>query len=76
MNARQRHAVNVLILSLSSRLPCTTLQLLRGSGCIINDIIDMNLDKKVARTATRPLASGELKPFDVRELSYTHISMR
>ena len=32
--------------------------LMRGAGCIINDIWDRDLDKKVARTASRPLASG------------------
>ena len=32
--------------------------LMRGAGCIINDIWDRNLDKQVARTAIRPLASG------------------
>ena len=34
--------------------------LLRGSGCIINDMWDRNLDKQVERTKMRPLASGEL----------------
>ena len=32
----------------------------RSLGCIVNDILDRNLDAKVARTRTRPLASGEL----------------
>jgi 4-hydroxybenzoate polyprenyltransferase len=32
--------------------------LTRGAGCIINDLIDQNLDKKVERTKNRPLASG------------------
>lgn len=34
--------------------------LMRSSGCIINDIFDRKFDAKVARTKTRPLASGEL----------------
>ncbi len=34
--------------------------LMRGAGCTINDIVDRDFDKKVARTATRPLASGAL----------------
>ena len=34
--------------------------LMRSAGCIINDIIDMNIDKKIYRTKSRPLASGEL----------------
>jgi 4-hydroxybenzoate polyprenyltransferase len=33
---------------------------MRGAGCTINDIIDRDIDAKVARTATRPLASGRL----------------
>ncbi len=35
--------------------------LMRSAGCIINDIIDMNIDKKIYRTKSRPLASGELR---------------
>jgi len=31
---------------------------MRGAGCVYNDIIDRDLDRKVARTASRPLASG------------------
>jgi 4-hydroxybenzoate polyprenyltransferase len=33
---------------------------MRGAGCVYNDIVDRDLDCKVARTATRPLASGKL----------------
>jgi 4-hydroxybenzoate polyprenyltransferase len=33
---------------------------MRGAGCTVNDIIDRDIDAKVARTATRPLASGRL----------------
>ncbi len=33
---------------------------MRAAGCIINDIADIDLDKHVARTTQRPLASGEL----------------
>lgn len=32
----------------------------RSLGCIINDIFDRKLDKHVARTKNRPLASGDL----------------
>ena len=32
----------------------------RGAGCIINDLFDRNLDKKVARTKNRPIASGAI----------------
>ena len=33
---------------------------MRGAGCVWNDIADRELDRKVARTASRPLASGRL----------------
>ncbi len=31
---------------------------MRGAGCVYNDIIDRDLDRQVARTRNRPLASG------------------
>lgn len=31
---------------------------MRGAGCVYNDIMDRDLDRQVARTASRPLASG------------------
>jgi len=34
--------------------------LMRGAGCIINDIVDRDIDKQVERTRNRPLATGEL----------------
>ena len=33
---------------------------MRSAGCIINDIVDRNLDKKTARTKDRPLANEQL----------------
>lgn len=33
---------------------------MRGAGCVYNDIVDRDLDRKVARTAARPLASGRI----------------
>ncbi|HWA48172.1 MAG TPA: 4-hydroxybenzoate octaprenyltransferase, partial [Dongiaceae bacterium] len=33
---------------------------MRGAGCTVNDMVDRDIDAKVARTATRPLASGHL----------------
>lgn len=33
---------------------------MRGAGCVYNDILDRNLDAQVARTAARPLASGQV----------------
>ena len=35
--------------------------LMRGAGCTINDIFDRDIDAKVARTARRPLPSGEIR---------------
>ena len=32
--------------------------LMRSAGCIVNDIVDKNIDSKVQRTKGRPLASG------------------
>lgn len=37
--------------------------LTRAAGCILNDLTDRRLDAQVARTQTRPLASGALKPW-------------
>lgn len=36
--------------------------LLRGAGCTINDLWDRDLDSKVERTRSRPLAAGEVTP--------------
>jgi len=34
--------------------------LMRSAGCIVNDIVDKDFDKKVSRTKKRPLASGKI----------------
>jgi 4-hydroxybenzoate polyprenyltransferase len=34
--------------------------LMRSAGCIINDILDKEFDKKVLRTKNRPIASGQI----------------
>ena len=34
--------------------------LMRSAGCIFNDIVDRNFDKKVERTKNRPIASGKI----------------
>ncbi len=34
--------------------------LMRSAGCIVNDIVDKNFDKKVERTKKRPIASGKI----------------
>ncbi|MES2698162.1 MAG: 4-hydroxybenzoate octaprenyltransferase [Pseudomonadota bacterium] len=33
---------------------------MRGAGCVYNDIVDADLDRQVARTAARPVASGRV----------------
>ena len=35
---------------------------MRSAGCVVNDLWDRDIDRKVARTAGRPLASGVLRP--------------
>ncbi|CAH1267988.1 COQ2 [Branchiostoma lanceolatum] len=34
--------------------------IMRGAGCTINDLWDRDIDKKVARTRSRPIASGKI----------------
>ena len=34
--------------------------LMRSAGCIVNDIVDEKIDRKVKRTKSRPIASGKL----------------
>ncbi len=38
--------------------------LMRSAGCIFNDIVDRDLDKKVRRTKKRPIASGKISVFE------------
>ncbi len=33
---------------------------MRGAGCTYNDLVDRDIDAKVARTATRPIPSGQV----------------
>ncbi len=35
---------------------------MRAAGCVVNDLWDRDIDRLVARTAGRPLASGALRP--------------
>jgi 4-hydroxybenzoate polyprenyltransferase len=35
--------------------------LMRAAGCAYNDIVDRDIDAKVARTAARPIASGRIR---------------
>ena len=34
--------------------------LMRSAGCIVNDILDKEFDKKISRTKNRPIASGKI----------------
>ncbi len=34
--------------------------IMRTAGCVINDIFDRKIDKKIARTSSRPLANSEI----------------
>jgi 4-hydroxybenzoate polyprenyltransferase len=36
---------------------------MRAAGCVVNDLWDRDIDRLVARTAGRPLASGVLRPW-------------
>jgi 4-hydroxybenzoate polyprenyltransferase len=36
----------------------------RSAGCVINDYVDRKIDPHVARTADRPLATGEVAPVE------------
>ncbi|XP_067684242.1 4-hydroxybenzoate polyprenyltransferase, mitochondrial-like [Haliotis asinina] len=49
--------------------------LMRGAGCIINDMWDKDFDKMVERTKTRPLASGELSSFQALGLLGTQLCL-
>lgn len=37
--------------------------IMRGAGCILNDVADRDFDMRVARTRARPIASGEITVF-------------
>ena len=39
---------------------------MRGAGCTYNDIVDRDFDARVARTAARPLASGQVSVLDAQ----------
>lgn len=36
--------------------------IMRGAGCVINDLWDRDLDGQVERTATRPIPAGDITP--------------
>jgi 4-hydroxybenzoate polyprenyltransferase len=55
--ASQAHALPGLMLLLKFAVGAF---LMRAAGCAWNDILDRDVDAKVARTAARPIASGQI----------------
>jgi len=51
-----REAVRLIVLFAIGAL------VMRAAGCVVNDLWDRDIDRMVARTAGRPLASGMLRP--------------
>lgn len=48
---------------------------MRAAGCVINDYADRDLDPHVARTESRPLASGELNPEQALKLFFALLAV-
>jgi 4-hydroxybenzoate polyprenyltransferase len=46
----------------------TGVVIMRSAGCVLNDIIDRNVDPYVERTRTRPIASGAVSPIEALTL--------
>ena len=42
---------------------CSGAFLVRSAGCAINDYMDRDIDPRVERTRSRPLATGEMRPW-------------
>lgn len=53
-----KNNIYLLILFLSGSI------IMRGAGCVINDIFDRELDKSVVRTKDRPIASNRISVHD------------
>jgi len=51
-----REAIRLIVLFALGAL------VMRAAGCVVNDLWDRDIDRMVARTAARPLASGALRP--------------
>lgn len=49
--------------------------LMRSAGCVLNDIADQHFDPLVARTRTRPLASGKVAPLEALVVACSLISI-
>ena len=46
---------------------------MRAAGCTINDMWDKDIDKKISRTKTRPLASGEISIEPIKKTNINFI---
>nr|XP_002130409.1 4-hydroxybenzoate polyprenyltransferase, mitochondrial-like [Ciona intestinalis] len=49
--------------------------LMRGAGCVINDLWDRDLDKRVERTKNRPIASGAVSEKNAIKLLAVQLSL-
>ena len=47
--------------------------IMRSAGCVINDLIDKDIDKKVSRTKFRPIASGQVSSTEAIVLFFSLI---
>ena len=41
---------------------------MRGAGCVVNDLWDRDLDRNVARTKTRAIAAGSISPLSALDV--------
>jgi 4-hydroxybenzoate polyprenyltransferase len=48
---------------------CVGTLLMRSAGCAVNDYFDREFDRHVARTRERPLAAGEIRPWEALALA-------
>jgi 4-hydroxybenzoate polyprenyltransferase len=48
--------------------------MMRGAGCIVNDMWDKDIDKHVKRTRNRPLASGRLTTSQAKKSLAVHLA--
>ena len=48
---------------------------MRSAGCVINDLIDKDIDAKVQRTVSRPIAAGKVSSKEALLLTFFLISL-
>lgn len=59
---------NIVFTTLAAVLVGTTL--LVACGCVLNNIMDIELDKKMTRTKNRPLVTGKIRPYQARRFAW------